>query len=473
MHLVGFKPQGWEQWDVSSRPLIREDMPVLIDDDLKLEDRGNARLCEIVNRWLRTLPTTGAHSKHTWWSYARTLRTWLEFLETRDTHLLDDRPRLQEALSAYAEERLSGELERRLSNASWNQHTTAISAFYKWATSEGIAPASPFTYTQALSLRRGRQILVDRNAAHLPTPKAHASIKYLEPDFLKLLIRALSGQDADGNPDPNSRGRETARNSAFGELAASTGLRKQEFTYLLTYELPDLPDRRTTVPIAFPVAGATAKLRKQRTTWIDYEALRSIRQYVELERSAAVLGTKWNPPGGLGSRLIVELPDRQGAFLNGQYTYWRNLSPHERLRLTAPSGETCLVAVQSSGIPFLDWPTVFRRASSQIRDKIDPRFPTVSPHTLRHTFAMTTLERLVSNYYARAAELAIATDTNAALALYLSKADPLMILRDLLGHSSVTTTQMYLNRLDVSKIYQTAYESFDPDQQPHARKLDV
>ena len=45
-----------------------------------------------------------------------------------------------------------------------------------------------------------------------------------------------------------------------------------------------------------------------------------------------------------------------------------------------------------------------------------------------------------------------------ALALYLCKADPLLVLRDLLGHSTVLTTEKYLRRLDTTRIYREAYE---------------
>jgi integrase len=72
---------------------------------------------------------------------------------------------------------------------------------------------------------------------------------------------------------------------------------------------------------------------------------------------------------------------------------------------------------------------------------------------------MHTLEHLVAGYYQQAAKLVADTDTDAALALYLAKADPLMVLRDLLGHSSVTTTEVYLRRLDVTRIYRDAYRS--------------
>jgi hypothetical protein len=42
---------------------------------------------------------------------------------------------------------------------------------------------------------------------------------------------------------------------------------------------------------------------------------------------------------------------------------------------------------------------------------------------------------------------------------FLTANEPLLILRDLLGHSSVLTTEMYVKRLDVSRIYKQAYSS--------------
>jgi hypothetical protein len=72
--------------------------------------------------------------------------------------------------------------------------------------------------------------------------------------------------------------------------------------------------------------------------------------------------------------------------------------------------------------------------------------------------AMRTLEYLVTGHYRQAAKLVADTDTDAALALYLSKADPMLVLRDLLGHSSVLVTEKYLKRLDTTRIYREAYE---------------
>ena len=80
---------------------------------------------------------------------------------------------------------------------------------------------------------------------------------------------------------------------------------------------------------------------------------------------------------------------------------------------------------------------------------------------------MATLERLVGGYYAQAAQLVTGTGPgtgpDAALALYLAKSDPLMVLRDLLGHSSVLTTEVYLRRLDMTRIYRDAYQRAGAD----------
>jgi integrase len=132
----------------------------------------------------------------------------------------------------------------------------------------------------------------------------------------------------------------------------------------------------------------------------------------------------------------------------------------------APGGGTCILAAKAGGGPFTAWASLFERTSDRIRVRYEPRFPHVFPHRLRHSFAMRTLEYLVSGHYRQAAEVARATDRgsgpDAALMLYLTKADPLLVLRDLLGHSTVLTTEKYLRKLDTTRIYREAYERSGP-----------
>jgi integrase len=330
-----------------------------------------------------------------------------------------------------------------------------LAMLYRWAIDEGHAEAEPFTYKTAVAMFTGTRREVRVNLAVRRTPKPHVTVKYLEPDFADLFLDGLRGLLG---PDDSYWGRELARNAAVGGLALATGLRLQEFTYLLAWEVPPLPPKPTDVPIPFPVPAGVTKGRKFRTTWISYDALASLHQYLELDRAATADGSQWRPPKGWGEPLLVTDPGPRGGRLNGARRPWDLLTPGERRRLVAPDGGAALIAVRGDGGPFTAWATVFERTANRIRRTSEPRFPHVNPHRLRHSFAVRTLERLVSGYYQQAARLAADTGPDAALAFYLSKADPMMILRDLLGHSTVLSTEIYLRKLDTTRIYRESYE---------------
>ena len=462
MILSVFSSAGWEGWDVTSVPVIPGGMPVLVDDDLRFEDDDGPRPSVVVNRWLRELPSSGCPAPRSWMCYAQAVRAWLDFLGGHGVGLFDTREGLKAALGSYAAYRSCGETGARFEASTWNQQVSILSCLYRWAVAEGYAQAEPFTYKQA-QVRYSDQVrerLVNQAARRAPKP--HVTVRYLEADFAEMFVRALGGLGPDGLEDAGYRGRELARNAAMGGLALATGLRCQEFTYLLVPEIPPLPSAPTPLPVLFPVPASVTKGGKFRTTWISYEALAGVHRYLEMERPLAAEGSRWGPPARWGEPLLVSEIDHRGGRVNGRRMAWDALRPGERRRLVAPSGGSMLVAVRHDGGPFTAWPTVFERTADRIRDRFEPRFPHVHPHRLRHSMAMATLEKLVGGYYAQAAQLVTGTGSaagpDAALALYLAKADPLMVLRDLLGHVSVLTTEKYLRRLDLTRIYRDAYE---------------
>ncbi|MFD4258677.1 site-specific integrase [Streptomyces sp. NPDC058534] len=381
----------------------------------------------------------------------------MTLLQDREVHPLGNRQELRAALSMYAEFRFAGPLKKRWDGTTWNLHMGILSAFYRWAVDEHFAEAVPFTYRMGKRMADGVLVDVERNLARVRSPRPHTSIKYMEQDFCRLFVCGLAGLEPDGTPDRRCRGRECARNGAMGDFVLASGLRRQEFTHLTIYEVPPLPRRRSEVPILFPLSRAITKGRKARTTWVTYGPLARMHQYIDLDRAASAEGYRWRPPWRLGEPILVEAPDWEGATLNGRRRPWRNLTLDERLCLVTPEGQSPLVSLQSSGKPFIDWATVFRRTSARIRERFEPRFPTVSPHRCRHSFAMATLEGLVKGHYRRASELTLAAGEDAALALYLMKNDQMLVLRDLLGHTSVLSTELYIARLDVTRIYRDAY----------------
>lgn len=459
MHRISFHLDDADAAELGGDLRILEGTPLIIDDDLLFEDIGRDRPSWIINAWIINRSHEPRISIRTLNIYMGALLAWLVFLRSNGFDLLGDRPSLQAALGRYAEFQLSGKHKKRWANSTWDLNITAISEFYKWAISENYATATPFTYSEITVWRDGKSAVVLQNNAKLPIPKGHSTVKYLGTEYQKILLNTLEGLSPDGSRPTRTKARHLVRNSLLARILIATGLRSQELNFLTAYELPHLPYERTDMPIEFFIPGTITKRGKPRTTWIDFDTLMQAKEYLQWERRIAATGSKWTPKAVVGEPLYVEEADTLGARIDGERRSWSEVTLEERSRLVEPEGGSCLLALQSTGAPFRALGTVLRRAAAQITLKFDGKFPHVRPHMLRHTFAMNTLEHLVRGYYDAVAKVSSRTNQNAALALYMTRQDPLLVLRDLLGHSSVTTTQLYLDRLDTRRIFADAFES--------------
>lgn len=453
MEQMFYSSSGWETWGLDFKPVIPEGMSLVFDDDLFFEDEQGLRASVIVNRWACELPTNRVPAANSWPTYVRAVREWMDFGTEHGVGLLDTRERLKALLGTYSVHRATGPLAARFRSSTWNQHMGILSRFYDWAINNGYATALPFTYHYATGVFAGQVQEVRSNAARRREAKPHVTIKYLEEDFAALFLKGLARLQPDGSEERGYRGREMARNSAVGRFVFASGPRNQEFTYLLACEVPLLPSRRSEVPVLVPLPWGITKGGKFRNTWIDYDSLAELHNYLAFERASAVQGSTWRPPARWGEPLIVTEAGARGGRVNGTKVLWDDLGPSQRRRLVAPGGGSMLLAVSGAGQPFTAWNTVFERAADRIRERYEPRFPHVYPHRGRHTFAMTTMAKLVTGYYARLARSVQPGDADAALALYLTSHEPLLVLRDLLGHSSSLTTEVYLNRLDTNRIF--------------------
>ena len=208
---------------------LPEGMPFLLDES-GVPDR-------MANRWLASLPTHGCRSRSTWRAYALNWAEWARFLQSRGAAPLA--VTAEDVAAFYSAQRLDRG-GAGVGRATWNRKVAALESFYRWAIDRRLVASSPFVYREAWACGGDGVVRsVRRNLAKERAGRPHATLRWLESDRLQLFLAVgLGGLLPDGSEDPAFVGRNAARNRAFGELLATSGLRAQEGSFLLVPELP-------------------------------------------------------------------------------------------------------------------------------------------------------------------------------------------------------------------------------------------
>lgn len=429
---------------------IPDGMPFALDKDGLYEAS--------LNRFFRDLPAIGCRSVNTWQAYARDIVTFSRFLEERcgGKRLLD--AVIDDVRLYYRTRRMTG--IHSVDPTTWNRSVAALDKFFQWAFEQKLIQVVPFTYktvNQRLSGMEAPQIVSHNNA--LEKVGGGDTIKCVRfEDYLTFRNVGLLGQLPDGTMDPHFRGRNRLRNAAFAEVLVTTGVRLEEGGSILRAELPDpeAPKWRGFRSCKMRLGRLVTKGDKERSIWFPKRVLSEyVLPYVQEDRDNATLGavhgglyrntedslmvSAWRQTG-----CTVRSPDGSVAKLE-----YDSLSHGDRRRLYTVTrdgiSESGMLWLTESGLPTTlnNFEVVFSRACE--RCATFGIQLSITPHTLRHTFAVYMLSHLIKGVIDGGTPTQATTGEGVYRRII---ADPLRTLQRMLGHASITTTYKYLTYLE-------------------------
>ncbi|MEO1178524.1 MAG: tyrosine-type recombinase/integrase [Pseudomonadota bacterium] len=412
--------------------------------------------CELydpdLDRFFLELPLNRTRSRHSLRAIGYDIVVWVRFLDQARGQMVwsvshDD-------VVAFHGARRRGTVSHRISASSWNRSVASLDKLYRWGVEQGLIATSPFRYRQVW--RRGfgdrRAAHEDRNMAYEPSSEVFQR-RFVSLETYRLFYRVgLRGLMPTGHERHGARDRNGLRNALFADLLVSTGLRLEEAGSLLACELPTasvvVSSRRQ---LRFDLPPAIAKGNRGRTILIPNRILERLHGYFDIERSRAA--TKFKARSGVSQisqpiRVERSTIDPQMVRLSdGSTARTGRFSPEERLRLVLCSREGVPEApaalwLSEVGLPVRSnsWEAIFLRASRRCQGAgFDIR---ISPHQLRHTFAVHMLAMLIEQQIGQSLPSASGMEAYRQLL-----SDPLQQVQRLLGHASITTTYVYLDQI--------------------------
>jgi integrase len=374
--------------------------PVWFDDGVPLED---------LNEFLRAAPCLPS----TVHAYAGDVAGFGRFLQARGVRLRD----CGEA-DAWDFKRAR---QRVVGADRWSRQATAISVYYRWLAAAGRVDRSPI----------------------LRWPDADGRDRYAQSGRRRRLVPFLGAGEyrwfRDECLGPVGDG---ARERLFADLAVESGARRSEVNRLSWIGLPDRYPGRN--PWEIWVAGKGAKERQVFVSWATLQKVLSYRLGARADVvEAAQPYLERQLRAGELVLCQVRQPDRYRRAMvqagTGPARPLAGVSDVLLARLVVRREDGMLdpaaLLVSARGARMLDpshWNRMFTAANARAHGQ-DASFPKVTPHLLRHTFAVHLLSALL-----RRLSAAGLTVTEQVLE------EPRLFIARILGHANPVTTLTYL-----------------------------
>jgi site-specific recombinase XerD len=365
--------------------------------------------------------------------YVRALARFCDFLEHKGIENLMDAT--SKDLATYRVYRTQT-AARPISQYSFRVEASALRQFYSWAVEDGRLGRSP---VRQLS-RSGRDNLSTNRVRH-------TKIRHVDSRVCELWLKEVSGR----KEDPAVRSARERNVAAFKTLV-STGLRIQELASLLTLDVDC--GHVLTYATCIEMESIT-KFQVNRSALLPEYALAAISAYRKLERPNVVFRHQRSLAKHLDSCFVVDDFDRATLRVSG---HWRGRRRKYDLHQVPVDMRQKAVSVRADGLIeplclFLSdsrglgmtrsgWEGVFADVSERLlrRYADDLYVRKVTPHDLRHTFAI--------NYLRAAHHERVRRRDESERADEPPLRDPMIDLQELLGHASSAQTLRYLRYVE-------------------------
>jgi site-specific recombinase XerD len=424
---------------------IIEDMPFLLDDSLAYQSD--------LNRILRSLAGENGCSRHTWRAYGQDIAALAEWLQVVRGKLLFEAD--YGDLTAYRRARLVDGNPSLLRETSWNRAVAAMETIFGAAVEEGLIKAKPFRYRKRRHKPRNGAPVRDVEQNRLVRHQAWRPPRPLSAEeFLFFRDVGLRGWLPGGKPDPASRKRTGFRDAVMGNVLFGSGLRIEEASTLLRPEVLSMSFARGDGAAAHGLAAPCAKGNRSREIYVPALTVAELLEYDTFDRANAVeLARRGGIYCGIRCPTPVVLHRNGRSYVvrgnSGEPRALASFGPATRGRLVEEHGGVLrdpawfFLTERGRPLPTAYWWKIFERASVRCRSlgwNLD-----VSPHDLRHSYAVHTLAKLRAEMI-RTLE-ARASGAGGAEAYDEVITDPLWELKTRLGHADVATTYLYLEHL--------------------------